>query len=257
MKILEGAVFAVILFTGVLVCMRAGWMLGRRRIRIEGTDVAIGLGAVDSAVFALMGLLIAFTFTGAAARFDGRRDLITQEVNAIGTAWLRLDLLQDDARAEVRDLFRRYVDNRIAVYAVAVDSSVRESGSAEQAKLQQAIWTRLVAAAMSDPSPRTASTVLPAVNAMFDIANERLLATRKHPPLAVYLMLGSLVLVSGLLAGFGMAKAKSQSMLHLVGFAAVLGISVYLIIDMEFPRLGLLRVDTFDRAMVELRESMK
>ncbi len=91
---------------------------------------------------------------------------------------------------------------------------------------------------------------------MFDIAEVRLLSTRQHPPLAIYLMLGFLVLVSALLAGFGMAKAKAQSPLHLVGFAAIVSLSIYLILDIEFPRLGLVRVERFDQAMHELRATM-
>jgi hypothetical protein len=69
-------------------------------------------------------------------------------------------------------------------------------------------------------------------------------------------MLGLLVLLSALMAGFGMAKAKRQSLLHLLGFATVIALSVYLILDLEFPRLGLLRIDAFDRALIELRASM-
>jgi fumarate reductase subunit D len=70
-------------------------------------------------------------------------------------------------------------------------------------------------------------------------------------------MLGFIVLVSALLAGFGMAKAKTQSRLHVVSFAAIVSAAIYLIIDLEFPRLGLLRVDDFDHAFVELRRSME
>jgi hypothetical protein len=70
-------------------------------------------------------------------------------------------------------------------------------------------------------------------------------------------MLIALALASALLAGFGMAGSKSRSWLHILGFAGVMAVAVYVIIDLEFPRLGLIRVDTFDQALVELRASMK
>lgn len=73
--------------------MRIGWRIGRQRLLALGEDWQAGLGTLDGAVFGLMGLLVAFTFTGAATRFDARRSLVTEHVNAIGTAWLRLDLL--------------------------------------------------------------------------------------------------------------------------------------------------------------------
>jgi hypothetical protein len=102
----------IVLFVVVLACLRGGWWLGRRHYRIAGEGAHDGLGAVEGAVFGLMGLLVAFTFTGAADRFDDRRQLITEEVNAVSTAWLRLDLLPDKARESVRDLFRQYLDAR-------------------------------------------------------------------------------------------------------------------------------------------------
>jgi hypothetical protein len=70
-------------------------------------------------------------------------------------------------------------------------------------------------------------------------------------------MLVGLALASGLLAGYAMAGGKSRSWLHIIGFPAVMAVAVYLIIDLEFPRLGLVRVDAFDQALVELRASMK
>ena len=80
-----------------------------------------GLGAVDGAVFALLGLMIAFTFSGAASRLEVRRQLIVQEANAIGTAYLRLDLLPPGAQPGLREDFRQYVDARLAVYSKLPD----------------------------------------------------------------------------------------------------------------------------------------
>jgi AcrR family transcriptional regulator len=257
MRIVEAAFFSGAIFLGVLACLRIGWSLGRARLRAGGEDSMAGLGALEGSIYALMGLLIAFTFTGAAQRFESRRDLIVQEVNAIGTAWLRLDLLDTETRDDVRALFRQYLDVRIEGYARIGESAAVASALAESNKLQNAIWSRLAAAAQQNPTPQVAAVVLPPVNEMFDVANTRLLATHRHPPIAIFLMLGFLVLVSALMAGFGMAKAQSQSSIHAVGFAAIVSVAIYLIIDLEFPRLGLLRVDDFDQAFVQLRQSME
>src|SRR6185436_2662580 len=74
------------------------------------------LGAVEGAVFGLMGLLIAFTFASAAVRFETRRNLIVEEANDIGTAYLRVDLLPAEVQPALREAFRRYVDVRLEVY---------------------------------------------------------------------------------------------------------------------------------------------
>ena len=80
------------LFLGMLV-LEVGWRIGARRLAEDPNGADAGVGAVEGAVFALLGLLIAFTFSEAASRFDTRRQLIVEETNDIGTAYLRLDLL--------------------------------------------------------------------------------------------------------------------------------------------------------------------
>lgn len=254
--ILLSLLFAVAIFGGLIACLRIGWRFGRRRWNALGEDGQAGLGALDGAVFGLMGLLIAFTFTGAASRFHDRRDLITRQVNAIGTAWLRLDLLPDAERELARDGLRRYVDEQMSIVDAAGDEKAVRAGLARLSVIQQEIWDILIRAAKADKSVPVAQVLLPPVNDTFDLTTSRLMAARQHPPLAVFVMLGLLVLVSGLLAGFGMGKAEKQSPLHLFGFAAIMALSVYLILDIEYPRLGLVRIDSFDQAYVELRASM-
>jgi hypothetical protein len=92
---------------------------------------------------------------------------------------------------------------------------------------------------------------------MIDITTTRTMAAQLHPPMVVFAMLFGLALAGALLAGYGMAGGRARSWLHMFGFAAVLAGAVYVIIDLEYPRLGLIRVDAFDRALVELRSSMK
>jgi hypothetical protein len=255
-KMILAIAFASLIFGGVLACQRVGWRLGRRRLRIAGEDGQAGLGALEGAIFGLMGLLIAFTFTGAATRFHERRNLITQHVNAIGTAWLRLDLLSDGDREQAQDGFRRYVDTQMEIVRAAGSDEQVAAGMVRLAAIQQEIWTKLVQSAKSDKSLPLAQLLLPPVNEVFDLSTSRLMASRQHPPPAIFVMLGLLVLLSGLFAGFSMAKAKTQSPLHLFGFAIIMALSVYLILDIEYPRLGLIRIDSFDQALVELRISM-
>src|SRR5271165_7389931 len=97
-------IFVGVLLLGMLGCLELGRMLSRRVKISEGAKP--GLGIIEGAMFALLGLLVAFTFSGAATRFEGRRHLIVEEANDIGTAYLRIDLLPTDAQPEIRDLFR-------------------------------------------------------------------------------------------------------------------------------------------------------
>jgi hypothetical protein len=104
------------LFALILACLESG-----RRVGIwhkqQGTELSsAGLTAVDGAVFGLMGLVIAFTFSAAASRFSDRRQLIVQETNHIGTAYLRIDLLPPATQPTLREDFRNYLDARLGFY---------------------------------------------------------------------------------------------------------------------------------------------
>ena len=215
-------------------------------------------GTIEGAVFALLGLLIAFTFSGAAARFDTRRALIVEETNAIGTAYLRLDLLPTGAQPPLRDLFRRYVDARLEAYRKLPNLEAAQAELNKANRLQGEIWSQAVAAGRAEGAPPAAAMLsLPALNEMIDITTTRLMATKTHPPVIIFAMLFGLALVSALLAGYGMAGGQSRNWLHMIGFAVVMAVAVYVILDIEFPRLGLIRVDAFDQALVELRAGMK
>lgn len=247
------------LFLGMLLFLDIGRRIGARRRAQDPKSAGAGTGAVDGAVFALLGLLVAFTFSGAATRFDTRRALIVEEANAIGTAYLRLDLVPASAQPALRDLFRRYVDSRLEAYRKLPDLDAAKAELAQSAKLQADIWNQAVAAGRLEGAPPAATMLLlPALNQMIDITATRTMAGQIHPPMVIFLMLFGLALASALLAGYGMvAGGKSRDWLHMLAFATVLALVIYVIIDIEYPRLGLIRVDTFDQVLVEVRASMK
>jgi hypothetical protein len=106
----RGTIFAVALSAGVLVLLEIGRRIGVCQLAEEGETASKGLGAIEGAIFGLLGLILAFSFSGALTRFDARRHLVVEEANDIGTAWLRVALLPADAQPPMRDLFRRYLD---------------------------------------------------------------------------------------------------------------------------------------------------
>jgi hypothetical protein len=252
------SLFAVSLGVAVFSVLLLGRAIGRRRAAADPDGSNAGLGTVDGAVFGMLGLLIAFTFSGAAARFDERRALIITETNDIGTAWLRLDLLASADQPTLRDLFRKYLDARLATYANTTSFEQTTAANEEALRQQDAIWAAAVpAVSQSGSAPSAPMLLLPALNAMFDTAEERRRVTTHHPPLVVYGMLAIFAMVGALLAGYGMAKGRQLSLVHAIGFALVLGSTVYVIVDLEYPRLGFIRVDGADAALVDLRRSME
>jgi hypothetical protein len=250
------ALLSVCLFGGMLLLLEIGRRVGIRHLAGGRDDAASGTSTAEGAVFALFGLLIAFTFSGAAGRFDDRRRLVIEEANAIGTAYLRIDLLSADAQPSLRDSFRGYLDSRIETYRKVPDMDAVGTELAKSAELQRTIWHEAVAATKTEPTTAAAMLLLPAVNSMIDLTTTRTMATRMHPPNVVYVMLFALAYATSFLAGYGMRGAGVHDRLHMVGFAAAVALTVFVIIDIEYPRLGLIRVDAFDQALVELRASM-
>ena len=259
MAFVLGMVLLVLaLFVVILAAAEAGRRIGIARLARQSDGLAKGGGSSDAATFALLGLLIAFTFSGAASRFQDRRDLIADEANAIGTAYLRLDLLPGDVQPPLRELFRRYADVRATVYEQALDEAATAARLDESAELQGAIWKMAAAAVQREGTPPSTSTLaIGALNEMIDITTIRAMATRSHPPAVIFVLVVAMSLICALLVGYATSQNKARSWLHTLTFAAVISLTVYVIIDIEFPRVGLIRVDAADDMLLQVRESMR
>jgi hypothetical protein len=166
-------------------------------------------------------------------------------------------LLPVDLQPALRESFRRYLDMRIEVYRKLPDIAAAKDSLAKANELQKQIWRQAVVASRAEGAqPAAPILLLPALNAMIDITTTRTMATQLHPPVIVFVMLFGLALAASLLAGYGMTGSKVRRWFHMLGFALVMAFAVYVILDIEYPRLGLIRVDAFDQALVDLRQSM-
>src|ERR1700761_8202270 len=206
--------------------------LGRRQRRRRESE---GSSTIEGAIFALFGLLLAFTFSGAVSRYDNHRLLLTEEVNDIGTAYLRLDLLPSQRRPELQQLFRDYTNSRLHLF-----DTVGPEISPETARLQGVIWQQATAtASLPGANPDATKLLLPAINNMIDITSTRRNAFNMHPPAVVYWLLFSFSGGSALMAGYSM-KPGSHDWLYTVALAVAVTLTVYTIMDVEYPRRGLI-----------------
>lgn len=257
MSALSYLLLSVPLALGLMLAMVFMLEFGRRFGRRRVTELSNAqTGTLDSAVFALLGLLLAFTFSGAAARFDGRRAQVVEEANDIGTAWLRLDLLPTHEQPPLRALFRRYVDARLEMYRQLQSTETQHRDLAQSEALQSQIWPLALAACREQKDPATTTLVLTALNSMFDITTTRAAAGRMHPPAVVFVLLFVLALASALVAGHSMASAPTAPWLHMLTFATVIAASIFLVLDLEFPRAGFIRMDRIDEVLADVRAGM-
>ncbi len=259
---LSSVLFVVGLFAGMLALLEFGRKCGLRDYAKDSEHSGKGLGPLVGALFGLMGLLVAFTFSGAGARFDARRHLIVEETNAIGTAYLRLSLLPAESQPTLRASFRQYLDSRVDFYRNLADNPETAQTARERSeRLQEQIWnqaveaTRLVGAEAN--ANAVTSLVIQSINQMIDLTTTRMVALQIHPPTPVYLLLAVLVLACSMLAGYETAARKTRSWIHVLGFAVIVSGSILLILDYEYPRFGFIRVDATDQVLVDLRHTMR
>ncbi len=247
---------SIALFVGMLLCLEAGYRIGRYAARRTASSHE-GTGPIEAAVFALLGLLLGFTFANGISHLDQRRELIVREANAVGTAYLRLDLLPANQQAEMRRLFREYLDARLRVYERLPNLSSADQELAHAAQLQQDMWTKTVAAERNDPTQHVARLLLPSLNDMIDVTTSRTIALHTHLPSLIFGLSISVALLSGLLAGYDMAKRPGRSWLHMMLYAGVIALTIYTVLDLDNPRAGLIRLDAADNALIQLRDSIR
>ena len=248
---------AAALFLGMVIVSEVGRRLKIAQLASDPDDAPRSVTLAEGAVFALLGLIIAFTFSGAVTRFQDRRGLVTDEANAIGTAYLRLDLLSPDEQPEMRDLFRQYLDLRLSTYLTARPDAVTLAKLAETDAIQGEIWAKATTESLeSGAHPDAGKLLLPALNDMFDIRTTRISVTQNHPPQIVYILLVALSLVSAFLVGYGISNSRNHAWLHIAIMAFIMALTFFTIIDLEYPRLGFIRADAADQLLIDLRESM-
>jgi hypothetical protein len=212
--------------------------------------------AIQTSLFALLGLLIAFTISGGEDRLDARRRLIVEEANSIGTAYLRLDLLPAAAQPALRELFRRYTEDRIAYFQQLAHLDRAQHLHDRAAELQREIWTAATNATRQTSDLPASLLTLPAINTMIDVTTARDAALRSHVPLAMFLLLLMLAFACAVIAGMEMSKQPRPSPFHMLAFAGTLALTCYVIVNIELPRIGWAPLGPIDRLFAQVRQHM-
>lgn len=226
-----------LLFVAQEVGFRAGL---RTRAAAEAEAGTTGqVGAVQGALLGLLGLLLGFSFAGAASRFLERQDLITREANAIGTAYLRADMLVDPHKAALKAALRDYTAHRIEAskqFRYGLSSEVR----AEIDVMHGRMWAAARDGVTANPS--LAMVVLPPVNDVIDIHSLRVAAGSKHLPAQIMGMLIGCSVIAMSVMGYGAGLAGRRASLLLAALILLIGTALWTTIDFDHPRAGLLKL---------------
>jgi len=242
-------ILSLMQFAIMMVCIKLGQVVGRKSTK----NFSESYTTVTSSFYALLGLLLAFTFGMSGDRFKQRRDIITQEVNNIGTAVLRADLYADSVRPKFRENFRQYLEARISYYESNDDTVNIKKAIDKAAHHQQILW-QLAADNSKIPSNLVASNqMVPALNQMFDIATSRLWSELNRTPYSILTMLFFLSFAVAFVGGYSSVSKAGFDWFLATGFCLITSLVVFFIIDLDKPRKGIITLDKNQKAMTELR----
>jgi hypothetical protein len=236
-----GESFAIVmgLLLGLVLALDVGFRLGRRAARRGDSPDGGQVGAIQGAVLGLLGLLLAFSFSAAASRFLERQDLIVQEANAVGTAYLRADLLDAPHAARVRQVLGSYVRHRIEASKSLAQGLAAETEK-QVAEFHAQLWEAARDGALERPS--TMVVVLDPINEVIDLHSTRVFAGRKHlPPLVLGLLIGCSLLAMAVI-GYGCGLGNRRSAPMTMALTILITISLWTTIDLDHPRSGIIRL---------------
>jgi hypothetical protein len=245
------ATIAVLLFLLVglsELAWRMGFASSRKKSEADNDS-----GTVRSAVLALLGLLLGFSFAIAGARHEARRELLVEESNSIVTTARRAQLLPEPHGTNVITLLREYVLLRIQAHREAQFSDQFATTRKRSAELQDLIWAEAVAAAAERPSPITASFIA-SLNETIDLEAKRVAAKRNHLPGAVWLLLLCVAGCGLWLVSYQAGTSGRRSISERFVFPILLAIVIAIITDIDTPRAGLIAVD--ERPLLESNETL-
>lgn len=225
--------------TGLWASARIGASFHKWRFSVDDKDARSDYDVILGATLTLLGLIIGFSFSMAINRYDLRKNLEEAEANAIGTEFVRIDMLSRDDAAKVRLQLRRYLDERIRFYRAHEEDELRKVHDITM-HLQGELWSAVKAPAIEQPTP-IAALVVQGMNDVINAQGYAQAAWWNRIPIAAWSLMLAIAVCSSLLVGYGSRSARAGTKLLLI-LPFVISIAFMLIADIDAPRHGLIEV---------------
>jgi hypothetical protein len=249
------AVVALVAFGGTTAAALVGARIGRNFHPQLTESARTQLFGIEASVVGVLALLLGFSFAMSVERYELRRKLVLDEANAIGTSWLRTASVGDEeAGAEIRQLLSQYVDSRLAIVRAGTAAD-RHALLEQSERLERQIWSRAAALAREDPRSIPAGLLLQSLNDMIDLNTLRIGAARNHVPGIVLVALVVVAMLAMGWVGAGVSASGRRGTATLLILAAMITFVITVIVDLDQPRIGLIRVS--QAAMIDLQHTLR
>lgn len=253
----EAVAFSIGLFCAMIACMELGWRWGRREHLGDPQSPEKGLSTIQASVFGLMGLLLAFAFGGAETRLETRRQEIIEEINSISTAYARVGLLPPADQPALEELVKKYLDARLLPYTDLSNPELTQTSSAQTWALEKKIWDLAENDTKRSGWAPAAMLLLNSLDEMFNVTTKRTVSLSAHTAAPIFALLWILAPVSALMAGYEMAGHRRRSPMHVLLYSLMISATFYVILDLDSPRFGLIRLTREQHMLSDLRSKLR
>ena len=232
----------------------AGYRLGLRRQSRIDESARSRLNSIQSAILALLGLLLGFTVAMSVSRYDGRKHAVVSEANAIGTAALRARLLPAPERGEAVTLLRQYVDTRLQSTQRRLDPAALNELERKASQVHEQLWLLAAAVNHKEPQNFTTGLFITALNELIDAKGFRDAALDNHVPASVMLLLFTGAILAVGMVGYVNGVANHRATVVTGMLIVLFALTIFVIVDLDRPRRGLIRVSQI--SMTELKKGL-
>jgi hypothetical protein len=209
-------------------------------------------GTLAVSFLGLLGLLLAFTFSMAGARYDEHRDLFVSEANAISTVAMRADMYLEPDRSALRRDLRGYLEARIHDAQVRFDDPRQVTAERARRQCEERLWRRVAAAAREPGNLVASQQMVPALGLMFDFATQRRYLELTHVPVEILLLLFVACVLGAFYAAYFACRASHFDWSATFGFSLLCAAVVYVVLDLERPQRGLIDMRINEHALIEV-----
>lgn len=252
---LSSALIAGILFASMALLIELGYHIGRRYQRSSDEQSKTYVVTIQGSLIGILALLLGFTFSLSLQRFDSRSEAVVEEANAIGTAYLRAQLLPASVREPTLKTLASYLGLRVRTGRLSLDHAYQRQALHDQAGQQQALlWHYALQAAEEAPNPVTTGLFLQALNEMIDAYGRRDATLNRRVPETVLSLLYATFLMAGLVLGYSAGVAGHRASFATYIMVGLIVLLVFLIIDLDRPRRGLIQVS--HKSLTDLEKAM-
>ena len=246
---------ALVLLITIMLAVEAGCRIGMRKHAYRSDAFKSHVNATSASLLGVLALILGFTFSLSLQRFDARSDAVVNEANAIGTAYLRAQLLPAPISDDARKMLGDYLDLRIRMSTLDVsDHAGRETLLGKTNQAQAALWACARQAAAGTQSPVMAGLFVQSINDLIDAFGRRDAALNRHVPETVLLLLYVSLLMAGAVAGYAAGVAGHHASFATYIMVTLIVVLVAVILDLDRPRRGLIQVS--QKSLVDLQATI-